>query len=154
MDEPTSGLAPLKQEEFNTFIRNERDRGKTIFFSSHVLSEVRRVCDRVGILRDGQVVALEPIESLLNRGGKRVHIQTTDATKAEIVALDGVVDVTAFSEGLQFIYTGEYNTLLRELTAFDVLEIEIAEPPVEDVFLHYYGTGGTAEASQEVRADV
>ncbi|WP_227379685.1 ABC transporter ATP-binding protein [Haladaptatus halobius] len=153
MDEPTSGLDPLMQEEFNEFVRNERKRGKTLFFSSHVLSEVRRVCDRVGILRDGKLVGLEDIETLLGRGGKRVQLQTTDEARADLTSLDGVIDVETFAEGIQFIYTGEYNTLLRELATHDVREIEISEPPLEDVFMHYYGADGAAEPSQEVHSD-
>ncbi|MFC6763831.1 ABC transporter ATP-binding protein [Natrinema soli] len=154
MDEPTSGLDPLKQEEFNEFIRNERERGKTLFFSSHVLSEVRRVCDRVGILREGTLVGLEDIETLLQQGGKRVQLQTTDGARADLAEIDGVIDVQTFAEGIQFIYTGEYNALLRELATHDVREIEISEPPLEDIFMHYYGTDGAVETSQGVQSDV
>lgn len=153
MDEPTSGLDPLKQEEFNEFVRSERERGKTLFFSSHVLSEVRRVCDRVGILREGKLVGLEDIDTLLEQGGKQVRLQTTDEARAELTALDGVVDVQTFAEGSQFIYTGEYNALLRELATHDVSEIEISEPPLEDIFMHYYGTDDAVESGQEVHSD-
>ncbi|ELZ05473.1 ABC transporter ATP-binding protein [Natrialba asiatica] len=154
MDEPTAGLDPLKQEEFNEFVRSERERGTTIFFSSHVLSEVRRVCDRVGILRDGELVGLEDIETLLDQGGKRVQVETTDDLESALPALDGVVDVNSFADGVQFIYTGDYNTLLRELAAHDVREIEISEPPLEDVFMHYYGDGEPAQSGQEVESNV
>jgi ABC-2 type transport system ATP-binding protein len=146
MDEPTSGLDPLKQEAFNEFIRAESERGTTLFFSSHVLSEVRRVCDRVGILRDGRLVALEDVETLLDRGGKQVRVQTTTDAQEALTALDGVVETTQFDGGIQFVYTGAYNTLLRELSKHDIREIEISEPPLEDIFLHYYGDeSGTGE---------
>lgn len=154
MDEPTAGLDPLKQERFNEFVRNERERGKTLFFSSHVLSEVRRVCDRVGILREGELVALEDIEALLGQGGKRVRLQTTDDAETALTALDGVVDVQAFSEGVQFIYTGEYNALLRELATHDVRDVDISEPPLEDIFMHYYGTETDAGPGREGASDV
>lgn len=147
MDEPTSGLDPLKQEQFNEFVRKECERGKTLFFSSHVLSEVRRICDRVGILRDGKLVGLEDVEVLMEQGGKRVQLRTTDEARAELTALDGVSDVQTFADGIQFIYTGEYNTLLRELATHDVREIDISEPPLEDVFMHYYGTEGAGESN-------
>ncbi|RRJ30080.1 ABC transporter ATP-binding protein [Halocatena pleomorpha] len=140
MDEPTAGLDPLKQEEFNEFIRAERRRGTTIFFSSHVLSEVRRVCDRVGILRAGRLVGLEEIGALLDRGGKRVHVVPSDGDSLGVADLDGAVDVTTVGEEIQFTYTGEYNTLLDELAGHDVRDIEISEPALEDVFMHYYGT--------------
>ena len=154
MDEPTSGLDPLKQEEFNEFVRNERERGKTMFFSSHVLSEVRRVCDRVGILREGNLVGLEDIETLVRQGGKQVQVQTSNDAKEEFAALDGVIDVQPFAQGVQFIYTGEYNALFRELATHEVREIEISEPPLEDIFMHYYEAEPDIESHQEVRSDV
>ncbi|ELZ43704.1 ABC transporter-like protein [Halorubrum coriense DSM 10284] len=147
MDEPTSGLDPLKQEAFNEFVRDERDRGTTVFFSSHVLSEVRRVCDRVGILRGGSVVELENVEALLHRGGKHVRVHASDAAIATITDLDGVVDPDRFAEGVQFIYAGGVNALLRELAAHDVRDVEVGEPPIEDVFAHYYGGEGTPDGS-------
>ncbi|MFP9192170.1 ABC transporter ATP-binding protein [Natronosalvus vescus] len=139
LDEPTSGLDPLKQEQFNEFIREERAQGTTIFFSSHILSEVRQICDRIGIVRDGTLVELEEVETLLKRSGKRVRVQTTPDGRDALAALEGVVDVHQFDERMQFIYTGEYNELFRVLSNHDVLEADISEPPLEDIFLHYYG---------------
>jgi ABC-2 type transport system ATP-binding protein len=152
MDEPTGGLDPLKQEAFNEFVRDERERGTTVFFSSHVLSEVRRVCDRVGILRAGSLVELEDVEALLHRSGKHVRVHASDAAVAAIADLDGVVDPERFVEGVQFIYAGDVNALLRELAAHDVRDVEIGEPPIEDVFAHYYGseeTGDEGDGSEE-----
>ncbi|MFC4440189.1 MULTISPECIES: ABC transporter ATP-binding protein [Natrialbaceae] len=154
MDEPTSGLDPLKQEEFNEFVRSERERGTTIFFSSHVLSEVRRVCDRVGILRAGRLVGLEDVETLLDQGGKRVQLRTPSEVRSELTSLDGVFDVATIGDEVRFTYTGGYNTLLRKLATYDVLEVEISEPPLEDVFMHYYGTNGAEQPGQEVKSDV
>jgi len=156
MDEPTAGLDPLKQEAFNEFVRDERERGTTVFFSSHVLSEVRRICDRVGILRAGSLVELENVEALLHRGGKHVRVHANDAAVATIADLDGVVDPDRFAEGVQFIYAGDVNALLRELATHDVRDVEIGEPPLEDVFAHYYGSeklvdesDGTDEVTNE-----
>ncbi|WP_280586979.1 ABC transporter ATP-binding protein [Halorubrum sp. Boch-26] len=148
MDEPTGGLDPLKQEAFNEFVREERDRGTTVFFSSHVLSEVRRVCDRVGILRAGSLVELENVEALLHRSGKHVRVHASDAAVAAIADLDGVVDPERFTEGVQFIYAGDVNALLRELATHDVRDVEIGEPPIEDVFAHYYGSEEAADESE------
>jgi ABC-2 type transport system ATP-binding protein len=156
MDEPTAGLDPLKQEAFNEFVRDERDRGTTVFFSSHVLSEVRRVCDRVGILRGGSLVELEKVEALLHRGGKHVRVHASDAALAAIAGLDGVVGPERFAGGVQFIYAGDVNALLRELAEHDVGDVEIGEPPIEDVFAHYYGGEGAGDgpdATDEARTE-
>jgi ABC-2 type transport system ATP-binding protein len=139
MDEPTSGLDPLKQEAFNTFLRAERDAGKTVFFSSHILGEVRRVCDRVGIIRDGRLVAVENVETLLERGGKRVQLHTAEPLSESDLALDGVVSFERVGREAQFTFTGEYNDLLRALGEHDVVDLEIDEPPIEEVFMHFYG---------------
>lgn len=139
MDEPTSGLDPLKQERFHEFLREERERGTTVFFSSHVLSEVRQVCDRVGILRDGRLVALEDVETLLARGGKRVRVRLAEPVDPEAFAIDGTIDVSRVGDSLSFTYAGEYNALLEHLAGYDVHDVEVGEPPLEDVFMHYYG---------------
>jgi ABC-2 type transport system ATP-binding protein len=139
MDEPTSGLDPLKQESFNRFLRGEADAGTTVFFSSHVLGEVRRVCDRVGIIREGRLTALEEIDDLLSRGGKRVRVHTEPPLDAATLDLDGVVDPERVGRETRFTFTGDYGALLSALTAHEVVDLEIDEPPIEDVFMHYYG---------------
>jgi ABC-2 type transport system ATP-binding protein len=142
MDEPTSGLDPLKQEAFHEFIRAERNRGTTVFFSSHVLGEVRQICDRVGILRDGRLVALEDVDSLLKRGGKRVRVRLDEEISETEFTTKGMVDLHALADGFQFTFTGEYNALLSHLAGYDIIDVEIGEPPLEDVFMHYYGESG------------
>jgi ABC-2 type transport system ATP-binding protein len=139
MDEPTAGLDPLKQERFNRFLRAERDRGKTVLFSSHVLGEVRRVCDRVGIVRDGRLAALEDVETLLRRGGKRVRLNTRSPVEEAVLDLDGVVEFQQVGSELQFTFTGDYEALIDRLTTLDIVDIEIEEPPLEELFMHFYG---------------
>ncbi|WP_248910760.1 ABC transporter ATP-binding protein [Halocatena marina] len=155
MDEPTSGLDPLNQAQFNEFINAERERGTTIFFSSHVLSEVRRVCDRVGILRDGRLVGLENMEALLERGGKRVHVRVADGSNVDLTAIDGVFDRTTIGDEQQFTYAGDYTTLIRQLADYQIHDIEITEPPLEDIFMHYYGERkGEPSTGQREEANV
>ncbi|ESP89794.1 ABC transporter ATP-binding protein [Candidatus Halobonum tyrrellensis] len=153
MDEPTSGLDPLKQERFLEFLVDERDRGKTVFFSSHVLSEVQKVCERVGIIRNGRLVELEDVETLLARSGKIVRVRTADRVTVEEFSLSGVHDLSVDadrtgvgrSDGdragtvLSFAFTGEYNALLAQLNRYDVVDVEIEEAPLEEVFLRFYG---------------
>jgi len=139
MDEPTSGLDPLKQEAFNEFLRAERDRGTTVFFSSHILGEVRRVCDRVGIIRDGRLVTVESVSDLLSRGGKRVRVHTEAPVSREELSPDGVVDFESTGRVAQFTFTGDFNRLFEELAEHRIIDVEIDEPPIEEVFMHFYG---------------
>ncbi|MFB6074880.1 MAG: ABC transporter ATP-binding protein [Haloarculaceae archaeon] len=99
MDEPTSGLDPLKQEQLLEFVRREQRRGKTFFFSSHVLSEVRKVCDRAAIIRQGHLVELEAIESLIDRSGKTVRARVGGHVTAADVSLEGAHDIQVSGDG-------------------------------------------------------
>ncbi|MFB6094471.1 MAG: ATP-binding cassette domain-containing protein [Halanaeroarchaeum sp.] len=139
MDEPTSGLDPLVQERLNAFLRSERDDGKTVLFSSHILGEVRRVCDRVGIIRDGSIVAVETVEDLLDKGGKRVRVHTATPLAREDLDLEGVVEFDQVGRETHFTFAGDYNDLVDRLADFDVVDLEVDEPPIEDVFMHFYG---------------
>ena len=139
MDEPTRGLDPLMQERLNNFLREERDRGVTILFSSHILAEVRRVCDRVGIIRDGEIVALEGIESLLHKGGKRIRISTEEPIDPAEFDIDGVIDFELVGDEAHFTFAGNYNSLLRRLEDYSLIDMEVEEPPLEEVFMHFYG---------------
>lgn len=138
MDEPTAGLDPLKQDQLHQFIEQERDAGKTIFFSSHVLSEVQRVCDRVGIIRDGSIVALEDIHSLLERSVKEVWVLFEGSVDPESVVTDSMIDVTITDNALRCTYTGEPSRLLSHLTGFPVRDVEIGNPQLDTIFKHYY----------------
>ena len=139
MDEPTSGLDPLKQDRLHQFIEAECDAGKTIFFSSHILSEVQRVCDRVGIIRDGELVALENVESLLTRSGKHVWVHMSEPVDEAQFVTDEMIDVELTDGTVQFTYTGDARALLEHLVQFPVDDVDIGDPQLEDIFKHYYG---------------
>ncbi|MFD1512744.1 ABC transporter ATP-binding protein [Halomarina rubra] len=153
MDEPTSGLDPLKQERFLEFVRAERERGKTFFFSSHILGEVRKVCDRIGIVRDGFLVELEDVESLIDRTGKLVRASVGGTVTPEEFTIEGAHDVTVGGETtpdetatdggeetlVTFTYTGAYEPLLRHLLRYDLRDLAIEEAPLEEVFMRFYG---------------
>ncbi|WP_152040242.1 ABC transporter ATP-binding protein [Salinigranum salinum] len=139
MDEPTSGLDPLKQAAFNSFLREERDAGKTVFFSSHILGEVRRICDRVGVIREGRLVTVEDVDTLLERGGKRVHLHTAEPLDEADLALDGVVAFERVGREAQFTFAGDYTELVTALSEHTIVDIDVEEPPIEEVFMHFYG---------------
>jgi ABC-2 type transport system ATP-binding protein len=159
MDEPTSGLDPLMQSHFNEFVRDERRSGKTIFLSSHVLSEVRRVCDRVGILREGRLVTVERVESLLDRSGKFVRARVVGEFSADDFDGDGVHDptLTGTETGadlstvaddetiteVTFTYTGDINDLIDQFAGEQLLDLDLEEAPLEDVFMRFYGEDPT-----------
>ena len=194
MDEPTSGLDPLMQERFYEFIRDEQSNGKTFFFSSHILSEVQKVCDRVGVIRNGRLVELEDVETLLDRGGKRVAVHVAGSIDREDFEITGAHDVSVTGDerparpsaadggerernerdprrnversdggertdgpratpdrrdesgsagrtdtSVSFTFTGDYNELLAHLVEYDILDLDIADAPLEDVFMRFYG---------------
>ncbi|MCW8172030.1 ATP-binding cassette domain-containing protein [Natrialba swarupiae] len=154
LDEPTSGLDPLKQDRLHQFLERERDAGKTIF-SPHVLSEVQRVCDRVGIIREGELVALEDIDALLERSGKRVWVHLAEPVDEARFATDEMIDLEIVDSAVQFTYTGEYNALIDHLGEFDIANVEITDPQLDEIFKHYYGEGTPMERTdgEPARAD-
>jgi ABC-2 type transport system ATP-binding protein len=148
LDEPTSGLDPLLQARFNEFVREETASGTSVLLSSHVLGEVRRVCDRIGIIRDGRLVTVEAVESLLSRSGKKVRARVRGHVDAAAVDGDGVRDLVVESDAapgtgapvteVSFTYTGDVDALVARLEALDLLDLDVAEAPLEDVFLGFY----------------
>ncbi|MFP4589979.1 MAG: ABC transporter ATP-binding protein [Halobacteriales archaeon] len=147
MDEPSSGLDPLKQDRLHRFLEQERDAGKTIFFSSHVLSEVQRVCDRVGMIRDARIVEIADVDALLRRGGKEVGVHFAGSVDVDRFVTDGMHGVEVVDRVVRFTYTGDLNELLEHLSAFDLADVSIGDPQLEDIFKHYYGNDGSSPAS-------
>lgn len=138
MDEPTSGLDPLVQQKFYDFLREEREKGRTMFFSSHILSEVEKVCDRAGIIRDGELVALEGIESLKNKRGKIVRIRIDEKPEE----FNGPEDMEIEDGWIQFVVTDDIDRWVKELANYTVLDLEVKEFSLEDIFMHYYEEEG------------
>ncbi len=138
MDEPTSGLDPLKQDRLHNFIEGERDAGKTLFFSSHILSEVQRVCDRVGIIREGELVALEDIETLLEQSGKEVWVHLKSSVDESAFVTEEMIDVEIVDSAVHFTYTGDTQKLLEHLVQFDNEDVNISNPQLDTIFKHYY----------------
>lgn len=145
LDEPTGGLDPLMQEEFLALVAEERERGATVFLSSHELDEVQRVCDRVGIVRGGRLIAIERIADLLGRARRRVTVELAEPAdlRAELAVLPNVADVEG--EGGRFTLTvgGDVDALVKALAAHHVADLEVAAPSLEEVFLTYYHEEGS-----------
>jgi ABC-2 type transport system ATP-binding protein len=138
LDEPTTGLDPLIQATFFDLLRNENKKGTTIFFSSHVLSEVQAICNKVAIIKNGTIIKVENIETLRSKQLKKIHIDF-EGNVPENFKIDGIETVDIKSNGyLSFTYSGEINHLVKELSALKITNLLIEEPDLEEIFLHYY----------------
>ena len=134
LDEPTSGLDPLMQREFFAILRERSREGATVFLSSHVLSEIQHNCTRAAVIRAGAMLACGSVEELSRTNARRVTLRGS----AQIQALSGIRDLRTTEEGLSFLYSGDMQMLLKALAGGKVEDLTIAEPDLEEVFLHYY----------------
>ncbi|MFO7631743.1 MAG: ABC transporter ATP-binding protein [Caldilinea sp.] len=140
LDEPTEGLDPLAKRSLFGLLREAHDRDATIFFSSHVLSEVEELCDRVALIRSGRLAAVDRIDDLRAHMQRRVTIQfARDAAgiEAQLAGLPGITGLTRAGFRWQFL-TGDLPTVLRLLATLPVEDVAIEPPSLEDVFLQYY----------------
>ncbi len=139
LDEPTSGLDPLMQEEFLTLVREQRQRGCAVFLSSHELDEVERVCDRVGIIREGRLVAVERVDELLDKTPRRVSVEfAEEVDPAELRALPGTTDLEVAEGRVTFKATGDIDPVLQAIARHKVVDLEFSRPTLEEIFLTYY----------------
>jgi ABC-2 type transport system ATP-binding protein len=147
LDEPTSGLDPLMEVAFRECIKEATARGQSVFLSSHILSEVEAVCDRVGILRDGRLVDQGTLQELRHLGAQTVEVTFADAVPALRLPA-GVQAVSAGPRALRFEVTGSVGPLIAELAGHPVETLTSREPSLEEIFLHHYdrsdGRGGGA----------
>ena len=136
LDEPTAGLDPLMQRKFFDLIRDENKKGVTVFFSSHILSEVQRLCNRVGIIREGRMVEVSDIRTLQQNNTKKIRVNTRYGQPA--FDLPGVTNVVTENGTTQLFFRGDINLILRYLTTLNVDDVSIEEPTLEEIFMHYY----------------
>jgi ABC-2 type transport system ATP-binding protein len=139
LDEPTSGLDPLNQQEFYTLLREARDDGATVFLSSHVLSEVQRVCDRVGIIRDGRLITLSELDELRRIQLHRVEIDFGDESPVPEEAIRAAAeDVQVRGRHVTCTVSGSFDPLLNALRSSHVVDLVSTEPSLEEIFLSYF----------------
>lgn len=152
LDEPTAGLDPLMQTRLFELLREENERGTTIFFSSHVLSEVQRLCHRVAIIKEGLIVKVEEVERLRESRLRKVRITFRDERQAA-VGLPGAAEEERVGRSVRLLYGGDINELVRHLAGRELESLWVEEPTLEEVFLHYYETdGGTGQDTASGRA--
>jgi ABC-2 type transport system ATP-binding protein len=139
LDEPTSGLDPLVQQTFNELLFEARRDGRTVFLSSHIISEVERTCDRVAIIRDGRLVRTDTVEGIRNLAAHEVELRFTEPVpSAAFEAIDGVRNVAAEGRTLRMLVTGPIAPVVRLAGQHDLVDFVSREPSLEEVFLSEY----------------
>jgi ABC-2 type transport system ATP-binding protein len=147
LDEPTAGLDPFIQLEFEHLCEEARSEGRTVFISSHQLPEVEHLCDRVGIIREGRLLAVESIAALKARALHKLEIDFGGSVDAAAFAnLSGVRDVTLDDNVLRCTVMGSVDALVKVAARFEVRNVRSIETSLEEIFLEYYGTGSGAGA--------
>ena len=136
LDEATSGLDPLMQREFFEILQERNQEGTTVFLSSHVLSEIQHNCSRAAIIRGGRIITCGAVSELANSGTHRVSLRGS----LDLTALTGVRGLTCSGDSLSFLYSGDLPPLLKALSQGEIQDLTIAEPDLEEIFLHYYET--------------
>ncbi len=137
LDEPTLGLDPLMQRKFFDLIREENARGVTVFFSSHILGEVQRLCQRVGIIKEGRLIEVSDIRTLQQNNYKRIYV-AANAIPAGYFDLPGVTNLEPTNGGVRFFYKGDIDAIVARISALDLIDVTIEEPTLEEIFMHYY----------------
>jgi ABC-2 type transport system ATP-binding protein len=149
LDEPTSGLDPLNQQEFYALVAEARDSGATIFLSSHILSEVERKCDRVGIIRSGRLVTIADLDELHSIRFHRVELEFAQDVKVPIASIRsaaGVEDVVASDRLVTCTVRGSFEPLLHAIRGANVTNLVSHEPSLEEIFLQYYREAPATQA--------
>lgn len=140
LDEPTSGLDPLMQERFFELLIQEKQKGTTIFFSSHNLSEVKKVCDRVGIIKNGTVIEIDTVKNLSKNNFVIITIKSKDVKKINLPLKEMHIKSMKNDE-LVFMYKGDINKIIKVLAEYKIDKLLIEEPTIDEVFMHYYKEG-------------
>ncbi len=136
LDEPTNGLDPIIKKEFLKILEEEKRRGASILISSHDLTEIQRICDRVGVIKDGKLIAIEQTEDLKTKRLKTVSFDTEYSTP--IISLSGVSNLVQEGRHTSFNYNGDMQKLIKFLNSIDITNIDIGEASLENIFLHFY----------------
>ncbi|MFD0959224.1 ABC transporter ATP-binding protein [Paenibacillus chungangensis] len=138
LDEPTSGLDPLMQQRFFDLLQEENRKGATILFSSHILSEVQRLCDRVAIIKEGRLIALEKISSLKENTYKKFKVETKEKASRDMFAMEGVTEWKEEDGVVSFLFKGNVNEMVHRLASVELSNLWVEEPDLEEIFMHFY----------------
>jgi ABC-2 type transport system ATP-binding protein len=138
LDEPTGGLDPLIQQKFFNLLKDENKKGVTILFSSHILSEVQKMCDRVAIIKEGKIVKVEKISSLMENSTKRIQLEVVGKFDKKVFAIPGVSGLSVDDGLVNFMYRGPLNSVTKVIAGLNLANMLVEEPDLEEIFMHYY----------------
>lgn len=138
LDEPTSGLDPLMQQKFFDLLQQENKKGTTVLFSSHILSEVQKLCSRVAIIKEGRIIKVETMSALTEDNYKKIKLVMKDNTQKEYFDISGVSNLHQEENDISFLYKGNPNDIIKRISQVSVSNILIEEPSLEEIFMHYY----------------
>lgn len=138
LDEPTGGLDPLMQQKFFELIEDESKKGATVFFSSHILSEVQRMCSRVAFIKEGKIIKIEKMSDLKENNYKKFTVDAKHNIQREYFNIAGVNNLKVEGNSAKFIYSGDVNIILKKVSEIELKNISIEEPDLEEIFMHYY----------------
>jgi len=145
LDEPTGGLDPLMQQKFYDFMREEKEKGKTIFMSSHILAEVEEICDRVAIIREGELQVVEDIHSLKEKMGKKLVVEFENSVDPDIFKIEGVNDFEIDGRRATMIVTSNLDEVIKKVSKQNVVNMSLDTFSLDQLFLTYYSRGGKGE---------
>ena len=138
LDEPTSGLDPLMQQKFFELLEQENKNGATILLSSHILSEVQRLCSRVAIIKEGKIIKLEKISTLQESNHKKFKIEIKSKIDDNYFKITGVTNLEIKGNIISFLFSGNINFIMKKISEIEIDNLWIEEPDLEEIFMHYY----------------
>jgi len=145
LDEPTGGLDPLMQQIFFNLLKQEQARGATILFSSHILSEVQKLCDRVAIIKDGSIVKVDKMSEITANTYVKIAFKYQGYLDINRFKFDGVTDFKATDDEGSFLFNGDINLITKSLAQMHLTSLSIVEPDLEEIFMYYYQPEKTYE---------
>lgn len=138
LDEPTSGLDPLIQQEFYSIIAETKKWGATTFLSTHLLNEAEKICDRVGILKDGELIRIENVEEFKEKNIHKINLVTKENIPLSEFRIEGIQKIVKTVDGYQIITKGENGQIIKYLAKYHIEDYKITEPSLEEIFIHFY----------------
>ncbi|RSK54702.1 ABC transporter ATP-binding protein [Bacillus canaveralius] len=138
LDEPTSGLDPLMQQKFFDLLETENKKGATILFSSHILSEVQRLCNRVAIIKEGRIIQVEKISTLKENNYKKFKIETQSKPEENYFNIPGATQIDVKGNIVSFMFKGNINLMMKKISETEITNLWVEEPNLEEIFMHFY----------------